>query len=252
MKSLHTDGKCRAVVELAFDPHLVQHYGAPEAAWLDVSMDDSPQESSRENYESASASHGRVNITLTLWNKTSTRLPESTFFNFRPTRQSSSIAKWAMKKLSSWIDPLDVVSGGNQYQHGVDGAVRYGDSQRELTIESTDAILASPITEQPAVKEVCPGSKAASADKAWANVSCTDMWCTWQGTPTAFPGGGTLATGLNPLKEVIGFGYNLHNNLWSINYVQFSPYENDLWAGEGLGIGGSADSNYQFRFALEL
>jgi hypothetical protein len=51
---------------------------------------------------------------------------------------------------------------------------------------------------------------------------------------------------------VVGFGYNLHNNLWSINYVTFNPYENDLWAGESWGIGGSADSNYQFRFALEL
>ena len=254
MKSLHTDGKCRAVVELAFDPHLVQYYGAPQAAWVEVSMDGSPQQASREGSERrAMASHARVNLTLTMWNKTSTRLPESTFFNFRPTRQNSSSTKWAMRKLGSWIDPTDVVLGGNQYQHGVNGAVRYGSpghAMGSLTIESTDVILASPITEQPAVKEVCPGGK--SGDKAWSDVSCTDIWCTWQGTPTAFPGGGTRATGLNPLEEVVGFGYNLHNNLWSINYVTFNPYENDLWAGESWGIGGSADSNYQFRFALEL
>jgi hypothetical protein len=272
MKSLHTDGKCRAVVELGFDPHLVQYYGAPQAAWVEVSMDagspaqqEAQHEGSSESERRAMAgSHARINLTLTMWNKTSTRLPESTFFNFRPTRQNSSSAnKWAMRKLSSWIDPTDVVSGGNQYQHGVNGAVRYGSGSgsgsgssstmtSSLTIESTDAILASPITEQAAVKEVCSGGMAAGADKAWANVSCTDIWCTWQGTPTAFPGGGTLATGLNPLEEVVGFGYNLHNNLWSVNYVVFSPYENDLWDGESWGIGGSADSNYQFRFALEL
>ena len=44
-----------------------------------------------------------------------------------------------------------------------------------------------------------------------------------------------------------GMHANLHNNLWSINYPVFSPYENELWAGRAHD-----DRNYQFRFALRL
>ena len=140
-----------------------------------------------------------------------------------------------------WVDPEDVVTNGNQYQHGVHRGVRYGG----LTVETLDAILTSPITDQPARSEVCAGTPASGDDPD--KPGCHDIWCTWQGTPTALPGGGTLETGLNSLTDVRGIGYNLHNNLWSINYPVFSPYENELWAGRAHD-----DRNYQFRFALRL
>ena len=223
LRSLHVAAdECSAVARLEFDPQLPLRYGAPQAVYLRIEL-----------------GAARVNLTLVLWNKTSTRLPEATYLNFRSPAVKG--ARWEMDKLGSWVDPEDVVTNGNQYQHGVHRGVRYGG----LTVETLDAILTSPITDQPARSEVCAGTPASGDDPD--KPGCHDIWCTWQGTPTALPGGGTLETGLNSLTDVRGIGYNLHNNLWSINYPVFSPYENELWAGRAHD-----DRNYQFRFALRL
>ena len=52
--------------------------------------------------------------------------------------------------------------------------------------------------------------------------------------------------GLAPLEEVVGMAFNLHNNMWSINYPVFSPYENALWDNA------YDDANFQFRFAIDF
>ena len=115
-----------------------------------------------------------------------------------------------MDKLGSWVDPTDVVDGGNQYQHGVQTGVQHHGTGAAsgFRVHTLDAILVAPITTQPPLKEVCPGSAAAKADVGHdvpANVSCSDIWCTWQGTPTALPGGGTRGARLAAGESVIKY-----------------------------------------------
>lgn len=235
IQKLHvSDDQCTAVVQVAFAPELAREYGAPQVAYLRIEVGAAKDDTTRADLPV-------MNLSLTLWNKTSTRLPEATWFNFKtaPPAGSGTAPRWEMNKLSSWIDPMTVVDGGNQYQHGVHTGVRSGG----LTVETLDAILVAPITAQPAVRETCPGTQA---QPARYEGNCKDIWCTWQGTPTALPGGGTRDAGLAPLPKVVGMGYNLHNNMWSINYPVFSPYPNDLWGGT------FDDSNYLFRFRLRF
>jgi hypothetical protein len=198
-----SDDQCTAVVQVAFAPELAREYGAPQVAYLRIEVGAAKDDTARADLPPLPV----MNLSLTLWNKTSTRLPEATWFNFKtaPPAGSGTAPRWEMNKLSSWIDPMTVVDGGNQYQHGVHTGVRSGG----LTVETLDAILVAPITAQPAVRETCPGTQA---QPARYEGNCKDIWCTWQGTPTALPGGGTRGAGLAPLPKVVGMGYNLHNN----------------------------------------
>ena len=238
MKSLlvSPDG-CRAVVVLSFATELVANYGAPQAAYLEVLI----AGGSGDDSSNSNAPH--LNLSLTLVNKTSTRLPEATWFGFKNSKNKNG---WEMNKLGSWVDPTDVVDGGNQYQHGIHTGVRHkkaGAGSTTMNVHTLDSILVAPVTTQPALKEVCSGSGPGDKD---ISVGCKDIWCTWQGTPTALPGGGTRGAGLAPLEEVVGMAFNLHNNMWSINYPVFSPYENTLWDNA------YDDRNFQFRFAIDF
>ena len=257
LRALHmSKDQCHAVAELAFAPALPLLYGAPQTAYLTVDV-----------------GTDAINASLVMWKKTSTRLPEATWLNFKPRKSETPGAKFEMNKLGSWVDPQDVVAKGNQYQHGVhEEGFRYDG----LQVRSLDALLIAPITTQPAVQEICPGTPAKASDDSVSSLAggpptapgCKDIGCAWGGTPTALPGGGTRAAGLAPLQSVTGLAWNLHNNMWSINCEQlaascllllsmllttavasdpvFSPYNNDLW--------GNAydDANYQFRFELHF
>jgi hypothetical protein len=238
LRALHvSEDQCHMVAELAFAPALSSLYGSPQAAYLslDVATDASV-----------------INVSLLLWNKTSTRLPEATWLNFKPRKGENLDAnKFEINKLGSWVDPEDVVTNGNQYQHGVhEEGFRYGD----LQVRSMDALLIAPITTQPTVQEICPGTPQSQAQSLLSEQGfargpptgpgCKDIGCSWGGTPTALPGGGTRGTGLAPLQNLTGLAWNLHNNLWSVNYPVFSPYNNDLWDNA------YDDTNFQFRFQL--
>jgi len=59
-----------------------------------------------------------VDIVVTLWNKTATRLPEGLFYSFQPN--ITNAGGWHMNKLSSWINPQDIVLNGSAHMHAVD------------------------------------------------------------------------------------------------------------------------------------
>lgn len=98
------------LAELSFDPSLHTSYGAPSRAWV--------------NYTATTTG---LAVTLTLVNKTSTRLPEALYFGFNPIGDNST---WAMDKLGGWTSPLDVVDGAAKGMHCVSSGVRWTSSPK--------------------------------------------------------------------------------------------------------------------------
>ncbi len=175
-------------------------YGAPEISYL--SFDIIPQKSG-----------AILNLTLVLWNKTPTRLPEQLMFEFAPKSKLGNL-DWSMDKLGGWVSPLDVILNGSQYQHAVWSGVKGTDSKNisTVTILTPDAPLVAPITTQSAFHG-------------------------WFGTPTAMP---VPTAALKGVTTVTGFGINLFNNVWDTNYILWYPY-----------LETSMDQNMLFRFSVQ-
>jgi len=77
-------------------------------------------------------------LRLELCDKPACRMPEAYWFSFTP--QLERRARWEFKKLGQWIDPSDVLRGGNRWLHAVDQDVRAGD----VRISTLDASLVAP------------------------------------------------------------------------------------------------------------
>eukprot|EP01126_Amoeba_proteus_P059316 TRINITY_DN7739_c0_g1_i3.p1 TRINITY_DN7739_c0_g1~~TRINITY_DN7739_c0_g1_i3.p1 ORF type:complete len:470 (-),score=101.39 TRINITY_DN7739_c0_g1_i3:148-1557(-) len=171
---------CTGFITLVSSPVAHVIYGAPELSYLQFSL--------------SNVSTGvTLSLTLTLWNKTPTRLPEQMMVQFK-LRQSLNL-QWAMDKLGSFVFPNDVILNGSQYQHAVwTGFIGFNEASI-VTIETPDAPLVAPIT----------------TEKPFFG---------WQGTPTSFP------VPTRPLvgTQVVGMGVNLFNNLWDTNYILWYPY----------------------------
>lgn len=96
---------CSLWMQLEFPDALVQGYGAPEKVWLGYNF-------------SSDSTHSDVQL---LWfNKTATRIAESFMFEFTPSVPGN---EWWMHKLASYVQPQEVVQGGNPWQHAVSGNV---------------------------------------------------------------------------------------------------------------------------------
>jgi hypothetical protein len=117
---LHADGR-RARAGLRFTA-AARRAGAAVEVWLELEA--------REE--------GALALALTWRGKPAVRLPEAYWLTFAPKLAKG--ARWRFKKLGVWIDPRDVVKGGNRWLHAVDGEVRAG----AMTIETLDAALVAP------------------------------------------------------------------------------------------------------------
>lgn len=131
---------------------------------------------------------------------------------FYPNQQENSTTgmSWWMNKLGSWIKPSEVNTqslGGNIWQHAINRGVVYGKTYTGdsdgLGLFNLDAPIAAPATR---TQEPTPFIKS-----------------------------------VTPLKEgsVIGFAYNLWNNIWNTNYIFYYPY-----------LKGVGDENLKFRFEI--
>ena len=90
-------------------PHL--YWGAPEEAWLELSMPLLP---------ALSTGPVVLNATLISYNKTATRLSEGLFLRLNMTRGVvGQREQLRLDKVGAWIDPYDVVLGGCHKQHAV-------------------------------------------------------------------------------------------------------------------------------------
>lgn len=80
---------CSFLVHSSLPAGLSVHYGAPTDVWLSVS-----------------ANSSGVSLSLSWFNKTTTRLPEAIWLQFNPL--NSIEAHWSMDKLGEWIGSNEV------------------------------------------------------------------------------------------------------------------------------------------------
>ena len=120
---------------MTFPAFLHELYGAPSDVWATLAVTPS----------------GQVEFVLQVFNKTATRLAEAALLGFtsRPGSGGGDAA-WRMRKLESWIDPLDGVAGGSPHSHvvsdGVALASRAAPDSHFLAVDSLDAAVFSPAT----------------------------------------------------------------------------------------------------------
>ena len=102
---------------------LHSYYGAPAEAWLALSVPRAP------------GAAAPITASLTIYNKTATRLPEGLYLRFN----ASAGGGWRVSKLGSLVDPFDVVPGGNHHQHGMSAAAALAPGGAQaLSVASTD------------------------------------------------------------------------------------------------------------------
>lgn len=107
------------------------YYGAPAEMWTLVSLPSDPADNT-------------LRLTVSSYNKTATRLPESLFLRFNITQSPGAPVQWLAGKLDSWVDPTDTALGGNQHHHGVTRGIRaVRPSGASMTISSPQAGLAA-------------------------------------------------------------------------------------------------------------
>ncbi len=160
-------------ISLRFASTLGADYGAPASAWVMYSFG-----AQQVNGDAA------ANITLILYNKTATRLPEAAYFTFQPQR--SAEGTWMHSILSEWSNPLDVADGASKGLHYVseDGAKFH--------------------------------SENASATMHFETLDCGLL--RWD-TPLPFP---TPLHG--KVDFSYGASYCLFNNIWNTNYPLWYPF----------------------------
>lgn len=150
-------------VQLSFPASAVALAGAPPVVFVSLSV---PLDKQATSFD----------ITLQVFNKTATRLPEAMFLRFvPPVPVGGGGAGYAMEKLGEWVDALDVVVGGGKHSSTTSrGGVSF------------------------------PG-----AGGARMNVSSVDTRTVCWGTPTGFP------TPTNVVPDVgEGGAYFLWDNIW--------------------------------------
>lgn len=121
-----------------------------------------------------------INVSLTTYGKTPTRLLEGLFLRFNASSGTSAPLQWGVDKLGEWVNPFDVHPGGNQHHHGTWAGVR----------------------------AVSPGPAPAHA----LAVGAPDASVSCFGTPTVFP-----APVIAPADPAEGASFVLLDQLWNTN-----------------------------------
>ena len=173
VQSLHANSSS-VLATLRTPRFATESYGAPETLRLRVSL--------------PSMSEG-LRFVLTVINKTTTRLPEEAWLEFRPVLPRQP-AKWklALDKMGAWVDPMAILVNGSRTLHAVgDGGLKFtGEKGSSLQLASLDASLVSPGKE-----------------------NNNDMY--------AFPGAVP--------KPQEGVAISLWNNIWNCNYIYWYPFD---------------------------
>ena len=172
------EGQChRFALRLNLSQHAHTKFGAPHELWVQV---DVPADAT-----------ARIGVTVDMFNKTSTRIVESSSVRFVPAPLGgNAVDKLSMQvsKLGSWVDPSDVALNGSRHLHGLDDIGGVGFFEPD-------------------------GTLAARIITVDGTTSCVGRY------PTPYP---------TPLAEAFdgraGFAANIHNNVWNTCYILFYPY----------------------------
>jgi hypothetical protein len=164
-----------------------------------------------------------VHINVTLWavNKTRTRITESWWLRFNPRFDTHagggghSPQSMRLNKLASLIDPADVLLNGSKVLHALTGGVVYGETLGDPSLLHISSI------DVPVVK-VGAGNASLAADTP----------------PLAGLNPAPLPNDVAPRVQD-GFAFNIFNNLWSTNAIQWFPFD-------------AEDRSWKMRFAMSV
>ena len=201
------------VMRLEADPWSHDYYGSPETVWIKVT----PRVIAKTNTII-------IDYEVTWMNKTATRLPEATMFSFRPCVQDSANNYWngQLYKLtqnendrSIAIDVMSVLQNGSQYQHAVESVGLFEQNAKLANVSVHLYSLDVPL--------VCP--------------IFDDSMNNYEGPPTPTP----FPSCLKPLQKesLLGFAFNIHNNVWNTNYPLWYPFAKN-------------DENFKSRYRLAI
>ena len=162
-----SDTGATILIESHFElAQLHEEYGAPSSMWTQLDVDDD-----------------RINVTVTLANKSATRHAEALFLRLKPRQ-----ATIEMDKLGSWIQMTKglVVDGGNKQMHAVNRGIRFNQSDgSSMVLETLDAGVVA------------------------------------FGSPTGFPISGPYGNAEPDLSQ--GVSSMLFNNLWGTVIINHDP-----------------------------
>ena len=198
------------LVKSSLPPHVVRSYGGAEEMWQEFRF------ANEGGKGDAGGDSGSCSIAVTLlaFNKTATRITESWWMRFNPKPNRFVVpSEMRLDKLGSLVAPLDVVFNGSKTLHAISSGVLYGkslDDQSAFFVGSADA---------PVVK-VGAGNASLAAE---------------------------ALLGLNPAPVPNdrppdlngGIAFNLFNNLWNTNGIEWYPYDD-------------VGKNMKFRFTLRI
>jgi len=126
LASLHLNESangCSFILETTYDPEACSDYGAA-SGWTQVDV-----------------GGGILNVTIGMFNKSTTRLPEAMFVQFLPIQSSGA---WSVNKLGSWIKADEVIDGGTKHLHGnMEAGMRLDAAGKRLSVSSMDAAVVS-------------------------------------------------------------------------------------------------------------
>ena len=193
-------------LELAWPIELHHDYGAPAKAWVRLESASSlapPRDSTtpagRPLESPLEPTACGIHATVSIFNKTATRLPEALYVSHKPVGSGAISSRWSMAVLGSSVDPLDVAAGAARGMHAVDAA----GVSLTTTQEADDPHASSTLT-------------LGTLDAAVVR---------WE-EPLPFP------TPLHRQPEVsLGMSYVLHDNIWNTNYPFWYPFSAEPTAG---------------------
>jgi hypothetical protein len=121
----YDEGSQSVYLRLTLPPLLHSQYGAPSEFWATYVAS-----------QDGSSSH--VNVTLQMFGKTATRLPEATWMSFS-SALSPGLNAWRLHKMDSLIDPMQVFVNASQRIHATSDGV----SMSTVKIEAIDTPVVS-------------------------------------------------------------------------------------------------------------
>jgi hypothetical protein len=145
IKNITSGAATELHLKLEFAAELHTEAGAPNAAWLSITVPAA----------GAAPADRVVELQYTLVNKSATRLPESAFVTFFPYLDDSASSdgargsgRWLMDKLGHWVSPLGGADGAPHGLHGVTSGVLFSKPAAatetgSMFFESLDAGLVS-------------------------------------------------------------------------------------------------------------
>ena len=156
---------------MAFRDDLHEQYGAPTTVWVNATA----------------VTPRKLSLQYGVFEKTSTRLPESAYISFANSPDMPGASSWEVGLLEQWVSPLSTIDGASKSLSAVGEGIRLtrANGQR-MTIRSVECgevhwgreptPMALPITGQPDL--------SAASFVLWANLANTNTiaWFPYTGT----------------------------------------------------------------------